>query len=65
VKVREPSVILSAGKYTGAAVLTRPSCQRGSFKLQSGSEGSLNVAPVLFDSGQGESVDALRTGLDS
>src|SRR6478752_4386540 len=55
-----PHMITSGGKYVGAAVLARTSCHNGSFVLQAGCAGSLYLANGLLESGQGESVVALR-----
>ena len=59
-KVFFPSFTVSGGKYTGAAVLARTSCHRGSRRLESSRARSLYFAPGLFDTGQGESVVAFR-----
>ena len=55
-----PICTTSGGKYVGAAVLARTSRQSGSSRLQSGRAGSLYLAYGLLDTGQGESVVALR-----
>ena len=41
-------------------MLARTNCQSGRFRLQSARVQSLYFAHGLFDTGQGESVDALR-----
>src|SRR5437868_5425255 len=57
--------ITSGGKYVGAAVLARTSCQTGNFRLQPGRVRSLYFAAGLLVNGHGESVVALRSTIMS
>src|SRR6266850_5714633 len=55
-----PTWIGCGGKYVGAAVLARTSCQSSRSRLQSPSVRALYLASGLLETGHGESVVAFR-----